>query len=509
MAPLRLLTSMGYPEIILSLAIFLLLRRLKNGYGVLWNFPLVGMLPGLLLRIPRFHDRITAILNQSAWTFSFKGPSFAAMDMLCTTDPSNVHYIMSKNFSNFPKGSEFHKFFDFLGDGIFNSDADAWRNQRRIARAFLGHNRFNRFLVAATKNKVENGLVPVLDRVAERGLVVDLQDFFKRFMFDATCQLVTGYDPESLSLRLPEVPFSTAMDDAEKTVFRRHILPESYWKLQRWLGVGEEKKLSKAWETIDHFVDKCISMKREELRKKEGEEEWVGADLLTLYMKEDEPTGDETLVLDDKFLRDTIVNFMLAGRDTTAAALTWFFWLLSKNPSVETKIREELALKAKRGRLFEAEELNRLVYLHASLCEALRLYPPVPFEHKAPLRPDILPSGHRVDPKVKVVFSLYSMGRMDCLWGEDCLEFKPERWMSERGGVKHEPSYKFMAFNAGPRSCLGKEVAFTQMKAVAATIISGYGVAVVEGHPVVPDLSIILHMKNGLRVKVTKRDDVK
>ncbi|KAJ0098003.1 hypothetical protein Patl1_27587 [Pistacia atlantica] len=94
---------------------------------------------------------------------------------------------------------------------------------------------------------------------------------------------------------------------------------------------------------------------------------------------------------------------------------------------------------------FDSKELNKLVYLHGALCEALRLYPPVPFQHKS-------------------------------IWGDDCLEFKPQRWISEKGRIKHEPSYKFLAFNAGPRTCLGKEVAFTQMKAVAAAIIHNYNV---------------------------------
>lgn len=106
---------------------------------------------------------------------------------------------------------------------------------------------------------------------------------------------------------------------------------------------------------------------------------------------------------------------------------------------------------------------------------------------------------------MKVIFSLYAMGRMKFIWGKDCREFKPERWISERGKVKHEPSYKFLAFNAGPRTCLGKEVAFTQMKSVAAAIIHNYNVQVVKGHRVHPNVSVILYIKNGLKVRVTKR----
>ncbi|KAL7230870.1 hypothetical protein ACSBR2_009204 [Camellia fascicularis] len=181
-------------------------------------------------------------------------------------------------------------------------------------------------------------------------------------------------------------------------------------------------------------------MKRDELSRviKSNDEEEEGVDLLTLYLNEEEIKKE--------------------------------------------KIREELksnipTKEANKWRLFSIEEVSKLIYLHSALCEALRLYPPVPFQHKKPLKPNTLPSGH-------------------C--GEDCVEFKPERWLSERGTIKHEPSYKFLAFNARPRTCLGKEVAFTQMKAVSAAIIHNYNVRVVEGHPVVPNASIILCMKHGL-----------
>ncbi|KAJ0492946.1 putative cytochrome P450 [Helianthus annuus] len=80
------------------------------------------------------------------------------------------------------------------------------------------------------------------------------------------------------------------------------------------------------------------------------------------------------------------------------------------------------------------------------------------------------------------------MGRMESVWGKDCLEFKLERWFDKRGGIKHQPSYKFPAFNAGPRSCLGKQMSFTQIKIMVARIVYRYHVELVEGHPVLPSM---------------------
>ena len=94
---------------------------------------------------------------------------------------------------------------------------------------------------------------------------------------------------------------------------------------------------------------------------------------------------------------------------------------------------------------------------------------------------------------------------MKSVWGAAASDFKPERCISETGSSIHVPSFKFLSFNAGPRTCLGKEVAMTQMKTVAMKIIQNYEVKIVEGHKIEPVPSIILHMKQGLRVMVTKR----
>ncbi|GMI79472.1 cytochrome P450, family 96, subfamily A, polypeptide 10 [Hibiscus trionum] len=505
------MASVGFFEVFLALFCFLFLYCLRKNDGPPRSFPIVGMMPELLLNVHRIHDWCTEILETCHCTFLFKGPWFANMNMLVTCDPANIHHIMSSNFANFPKGSEFKQMFDILGDSIINSDMDLWRNQRTAAQGFIRHHRFRNFSSTTSQYKVEEGLIPVMDHFVKQGMVVDLEDVFQRFTFDATCILVTGHDPRCLSVEFPKVLFSKALDDAEEAIFYRHVRPQCFIKLQRWLNMGQERKYRKAWQVLDDVIAEYICQKREDLNYHGSASEIVeeGADLLTSYITGENSTGFEC---DDKFLRDTILTMMLAGRDTTSSALTWFIWLVSCHPRVENKIIEELRSKipaeeTKKRQLFKAAEVKDLVYLHGAICEALRLYPPVPFQHKKPLKPDVLPSGHPVHPNMKILFNLYSMGRMKSIWGEDCFEFKPERWINERGGIKHEPSYKFLSFNAGPRTCLGKDVAFVHMKSVASAIVYNYRVHVSNEIPIVPAVSIILHTKDGLMAKISSRWD--
>nr|XP_043630767.1 alkane hydroxylase MAH1-like [Erigeron canadensis] len=458
------------------------------------NWPFIGMAPDLLVYAHRIHDRATLILKLSNGTFMFKGPWFANMDMLGTCDPANIHHMLSKNFPNYPKGPEFRSMFDILGDGIFNSDHELWEIHRRTTMSLLKHPNIPTLLETNIRNKVENGLLPILDFVSSHNQEIDLQEIFQRFAFDAISLFLLDYDPESLSIDLPYIPCEKAFTDAEEALFWRHVLPEKVWKLQKRLGLGKEKKLSEAWKAFDEFIYTCLS-------RKEVVQEDLG--LLTSLKRDYEgqsgTSGDAR-----KFLKDIILNLMVAGRDSTGSGLSWFFYLLTQNPSVEKKIREEIKkiLGGRNWKSLGVKELGGFVYLNGGIHEALRLYPPVALERKSPTEADILPSGHVVDKHTRIILSFYSMGRQETIWGEDCMEFKPERWISQGGGIKNESSYKFTAFHAGPRTCVGKDMSLIQMKMLAIAIICNYHVELVKGHQVCPSDSVILQMKYGLKVRL-------
>ncbi|CAI0456946.1 unnamed protein product [Linum tenue] len=200
---------------------------------------------------------------------------------------------------------------------------------------------------------------------------------------------------------------------------------------------------------------------------------------------------------------------MVAGRDTIAVALSWFFWLVATNPGAEEKILEELdrlVITQTGKKTFTKEELNKMVYLHGAISETLRLYPSVPNEPKQSMEADVLPSGHGVSKNTRILVSIYSMGRMEEVWGKDWMEFKPERWISKKKKCTiHVPSYKFAAFMAGPRSCPGRKIAFMQLKNIASCVLRRYKIVVVDDHPVVPLPSIMMFMRYGLKVRVSSR----
>ncbi|KAK1264523.1 Cytochrome P450 86B1 [Acorus gramineus] len=412
------------------------------------------MLPGLFSNLHCLHDWTVHLLRTTGPTFFFKGPPLLSkMNFLFTCDPANANHILKSAFNDYPKGPDFPEIFDPLGNGLIVADEDSWTTQRKAAHCLLAEAKFRGFVAETSKGNAEHKLVPMLARAADLGEVVDMEDVLLRLTFDTSCNIFTGVDPKCLSDGFPDVLFGRAIDDVEEVLALRHVIPMWWWKLMRWLNVGHEKKLASARETIDAYVMQIVRERRE-------------------------------------------ANYE-ASPDMVS------------NPYVENKIYEEL--KARFGeadeqtKVFDVESLRGFVYLHAALCEVVRLYPSVPINHKWAAKADVLPSGVSVEAGTRILISMYAMGRMERVWGKDCEEFRPEQWITEHGTIKYEPPQKFLAFNAGTRTCLGKDVAFTQMKIVAAAVIYNFKVEAVEGHVVEPRMSVVLHMKNGFLAKVRKR----
>ncbi|OWM72047.1 cytochrome P450 86A22 [Punica granatum] len=477
-------------------------------------WPLVGSLPGLIRNSNRMHEWIAENLRACGGTYQTcisPIPFLARKQGLVTVtcDPKNLEHILKARFDNYPKGPTWQGVFhDLLGDGIFNSDGETWVFQRKTAALEFTTRTLRQAMARWVSRAIKNRFCPILKIAQLEGTTVDLQDLLLRLTFDNICGLAFGRDPQTLSQGLPENGFATAFDRATEATLQRFILPEIIWKLKKWLRLGMEVSLSRSLNHIDSYLSDIINTRKQELLSQQGGN--LHDDLLSRFMKKKESYSD-------RFLQHVALNFILAGRDTSSVAMSWFFWLVSQNPRVEEKILLEIGAVLMQTRGSDTtkwvedplvfEEVDRLNYLKAALSETLRLYPSVPQDSKHVIADDVLPSGDFVSAGSNITYSIYSVGRMPFIWGDDCLEFKPERWLSP-DCMKYEvkDSYRFLAFNAGPRICLGKDLAYLQMKSVAAAVLLQHRLMVAPGHRVEQKMSLTLFMKYGLRVHVHPRD---
>ncbi|KAJ3332672.1 hypothetical protein HDU93_008974 [Gonapodya sp. JEL0774] len=117
-------------------------------------------------------------------------------------------------------------------------------------------------------------------------------------------------------------------------------------------------------------------------------------------------------------------------------------------------------------------DLKDLKYTMATFHEVLRLYANVPFNFKVPTKDDILPGTKtKVYKGQRVAFHPYSMGHLTRIWGADAEELRPERWIDASGNLLKENQYKWPVFNAGPRICLGMNMANQEAMVLISTIV--------------------------------------
>ena len=205
------------------------------------------------------------ILNLYGGTFEFRGPWFSNMNGVVTCDPRNVDHMLTKNFGNYNKGPAFRETFEAFGDGIFSSDGDEWKHGRAIMQSLFGEKSFNLLLERSIQKKLKSSLLPLLDHF--QGTEINLQNVLSRFSYDNICSIVTRFDPNSLSITFPKVMHPKAFDQVFRIMFYRNLVPRSFWKLQKWLQVGEEKRMAKVSEIVDNFLQQCVTQKCKDLSK--------------------------------------------------------------------------------------------------------------------------------------------------------------------------------------------------------------------------------------------------
>jgi len=478
-----------------------LLRRSKRA-----NCPsvpgswLLGNLPGFLCAAlsHRHLDMFVEHHRELGKTILYKFPF--KPEIISTTSPRNIEHMLKGNFSNFVKGWWFRApLTQLLGDGIFNADGPLWHMQRKTASRMFTAQRFKDHIwhvVQKNSAKVQS----LLTDAADTQETVDVFRLMNRFTLDTIGEI--GFGTDIGSLDDPTSPFLASFDHAQKAAFYRFILPGPVWRCLRLLGAASEHNSSLHFRLLDDYSRQVVR----DLSAQIGSNGAAGSNsFVGLFLQDAANKGEQ---LSENFLRDLVLNFLIAGRDTTAQALSWTVFCISGHPDVEQRIVEELAgLDTEdaqtRSSTLTYQQVSRLPYLQAVVNEALRLYPSVPTDSKVAVNDDVLPDGTFVPSGTVVQYAPYAMARDESLWGSDAAEFKPQRWMD----MEAPPStYEFAVFNAGPRECLGKRLAYLELKACLAQIFRDFTVELaIPREEVLPQSSLTIGMSSGLPCRVHRR----
>ncbi|XP_014522450.1 cytochrome P450 704C1 [Vigna radiata var. radiata] len=460
--------------------------------------PVKGTVFNQLFYFNRLHD-YQAEMAKTIPTFRLLAPD---QSEVYTADPRNIEHILKTNFDKYSKGKYNQDIVtDLFGEGIFAVDGDKWRQQRKLASYEFSTRVLRDFSCSVFRRNAAK-LVRIISELSHQGQVFDMQDMLMRCTLDSIFKVGFGAELNCLEGSSKEgSKFMKAFDESNALIYWRYVDP--FWKLKRFLNIGCEATLKRNIRIIDGFVHEVINTRKAQLAIQQ--ESNAKEDILSRFLIESKKYKE---TMTDQYLRDIILNFMVAGKDTSANTLSWFFYMLCKNPLIEEKIVQEVRDVTCSHESEESidkfvakitdDTLDKMHYLHAALTETLRLYPAVPVDGRVTEADDVLPDGHKLKRGDGVYYMAYGMGRMCSIWGEDAEEFRPERWLNN-GVFESQSPFKFIAFNAGPRICLGKDFAYRQMKIIAMALVHFFKFKLANGtQNVTYKVMLTLHIDKGL-----------
>jgi cytochrome P450 len=365
-------------------------------------------------------------------------------------DPTYVQHVLESNQGNYRKAAVYRdELGELFGRGLLTSEGDHWSRQHRTIRPM-----FRSASVRSFADLVAEQTDAMCDRWAARDEPIDLLAEMERVTL-----LIIGKAMFSTDMETHAEGIAGALD-VLRTEFQRQtnsIRPT----IPEWLPTPHNRRVSAARDELNGIVYGLI----EQRRGQAGEYD----DLLSALMTaRDEETGER---MDDEQIRDEIMTFLLAGHETTAAALTWTWYLLARNPAVHEELHEQVT--AASGEIAGAAFSfggDDPTYAKQCVQEAMRIYPPVPVFVREARETDTI-DGYEIPAGSEVLLSQYVVHRDPDLWDAP-TEFRPERFAA--GADDERARYSYFPFGGGRRICIGRQFALMEAQIVLSRAVERY-----------------------------------
>ncbi|KAF9208174.1 hypothetical protein BGZ49_009571 [Haplosporangium sp. Z 27] len=461
------------------------------------GLPLIGNTIGMMRR-KKDQNYQNQTENHSVKFGRYYSVSFPGVGRIINiTDPEMVEHVLKGNFWAYVKGPYLRSTLEpLVGQGIFGADGEHWRWQRKLASHIFNVKSFRTY-TSDVFCREANLVIDYLSTVADTDKVVDLQNLFYLFTLDSFGEIAFGQAFGCLKDPEREVEFAASFDRLNNALAGRFVSP--IWRLKDW-WTGDNKIIERDTQIVHDFAYGVIKKRRQEAADNEKSDR---KDLMQLFMDASDDNGEP---LSDEMLKDELINMILAGRDTTAQALSWMFYLMHRagsSPQILSQLTEEIDSVLNGGDPTYESTKNQK-YAEACLYETLRLYPSVPQNIKVCVEDDVLPGGPRVYKGENIGWCSWAMGRLDYIWGPDATEFKPERWLT---GEKPSSS-KFVSFHLGPRTCLGQQFATIEAVTIMSMLLQKFTFELVDPNQEPAYLpALTLPMVTGLPVRVKRRPE--
>lgn len=429
--------------------------------------------------------------------------------LLLAFDPKALHHILVKDQYIYEESTGFiTRNKTYLGEGLLATLGDQHRKQRKMMNPVFSINHM-RGMIPLFYEVTERLRTTLKAKVKDGSQEIDVLRWMSRTALELIGQSGMGYSFDNLVDDQPNHPYSNSMKRftlltggafgffSNQFVFpfavkfnfpriKRFIVEHTPWK-----RVQDIKQLTDIMHDTSLHI---IQMKKDAMNSSDptvAKEMLEKKDIISILMRANSE-ADAADRLTDEEVYGQVSTFVIAGMETTSSAMSRILHLLSINPDVQTRLRNEIREAQKDGQL-SYDQLVSLPYLDAVCRETLRVHPPVNFAAIRTARKDmILPlskpvigsNGQElvevmVPNGTNIILSILGSNTNPDIWGDDANEWKPERWLSplpKTVSDAHMPGIysHLMTFLGGGRACIGFKFSQLEMKVVLACLLSTF-----------------------------------
>lgn len=385
-------------------------------------------------------------------------------DIWVLSHPDHVRHVLVDRHDNFTKGIGIERVAILLGNGIMTSEGDAWRVQRKLIQPA-----FHRKVVATWMPHIEAAtadLAAKWQRAADRGEPVNVTQDMSEAALDVVLRALFGEGLALLEAAAGGKPFAMLTDHTERNLAFAYRF--------RQLG-----------KLIMHDVER---------RRRDGIR---GHDIVSqLLDARDRQTGE---AMSDRQLLDEIMTLIIAGHETTASSLNWFWYLLALTPDVAARVAAEADAG---GDAFPGyDDLAKYPYARRALDETLRLYPPGWLLTRRSIAASPL-GGYALPAKCDVLISPYLIQRHPAFWPNPD-DFDPDRFLTDVSATRNR--FAYLPFGLGPRACIGEHFALIEMHAHVVHLARRFALTLVPGQTVEVEPQVNLRTREPLQMQVRAR----
>ncbi len=337
--------------------------------------------------------------------------------------PDDIKRVMLSNHRNYTKGDGMDRVKVLLGNGIMTSEGELWRRQRRMMQPAFHRRVIDQFvdLIAEVNGRYSAAWA----RKSAAGEPINLTDETSELTLEIVLRSIFGEDLARIEAERGENPFLVVAREPARDL-----------------------KFAFRFRQCAKLVTETA-----ERRLRTGE---AHVDFLAMLMSARDRETDRGM--SERELIDEVLTLIVAGHETTAAALTWTWYLISQNPDADAELHAEA--KSKSFALPPTlEAAENLPYTRGVVQESLRLYPPGWLLTRRSIDPDEL-SGMGIPPRSNVYICPYLLHRHPQHWA-DPERFEPKRFAAQDTVERHR--FAYIPFAVGPRHCIGENMAMFEM----------------------------------------------